>query len=114
MRYLVLFTLLISNLSISQNRYPQDYFREPLDVPIILAGTFAELRSNHFHSGIDIKTQKREGLNVYTSAPGYVRSQQSLEFTPIQQTPFRMLIILTNRQNYDLYRKQMAITKSKK
>jgi len=72
MRYLVLFTLLISNLSISQNRYPQDYFREPLDVPIILAGTFAELRSNHFHSGIDIKTQKREGLNVYTSAPGYV------------------------------------------
>jgi len=72
MRYLVLFTLLISNLSIGQNRYPQDYFRNPLDVPLVLAGTFAELRSNHFHSGMDIKTQKREGLNVYTSAPGYV------------------------------------------
>jgi hypothetical protein len=43
-----------------------------LDIPLILAGSFAELRSNHFHSGLDFKTQQREGLNVYSSAQGYV------------------------------------------
>ncbi|CDF79055.1 peptidase, M23 family [Formosa agariphila KMM 3901] len=56
----------------SQNPYPQDYFGNPLDIPIVLAGTFAELRFNHFHSGMDIKTQHREGLNVLASADGFV------------------------------------------
>ncbi|MCK0157220.1 M23 family metallopeptidase [Cellulophaga sp. F20128] len=48
-----------------QEKYPQNTFQSPLDIPLILAGTFGELRSNHFHSGIDIKTQQREGLSVY-------------------------------------------------
>ncbi|QDO95085.1 M23 family metallopeptidase [Formosa sediminum] len=56
----------------SQNPYPQDYFSNPLEIPIVLAGTFAELRSNHFHSGMDIKTQQREGLNVLAAADGFV------------------------------------------
>lgn len=56
----------------SQNNYPQDYFGSPLEVPLILSGTFAELRSNHFHSGLDIKTQQRVGLKVNASADGYV------------------------------------------
>ncbi len=56
----------------AQENYPLDYFRSPLDIPIILAGTFGELRSNHFHSGIDIKTQQREGLKAYAVAEGTV------------------------------------------
>ena len=32
-------------------------FRRPLDIPVLLSGTFAELRSGHFHSGIDYRTQ---------------------------------------------------------
>uniref|UniRef100_UPI0039BEB337 M23 family metallopeptidase n=1 Tax=Formosa sp. 3Alg 14/1 TaxID=3382190 RepID=UPI0039BEB337 len=56
----------------SQNPYPQDYFANPLEIPIVLAGTFAELRSNHFHSGMDIKTQQRQGLKVLASADGFV------------------------------------------
>jgi len=73
MRYTlkILFLFLI-HFSIAQTPYPQDYFRSPLDVTLILSGTFAELRSNHFHSGLDIKTQQREGLNVYAAAEGYV------------------------------------------
>jgi hypothetical protein len=73
MRYTlkILFLFLIQ-FSIAQTPYPQDYFRSPLDVTLILSGTFAELRSNHFHSGLDIKTQQREGLNVYAAAEGYV------------------------------------------
>jgi hypothetical protein len=47
-------------------------FRPPLDIPLVLAGTFGELRSDHFHSGIDIKTQQREGLPVYAIAEGTV------------------------------------------
>ncbi|MEY8847747.1 M23 family metallopeptidase [Psychroserpens sp. XS_ASV72] len=71
MRYfLALF--LLSLFGYAQNPYPQDYFRSPLDINLILSGTFAELRSNHFHSGLDIKTQQRTGLNVYAAAEGYV------------------------------------------
>lgn len=56
----------------SQNKYPTDYFSNPLGIPLILSGTFGELRSNHFHAGLDIKTQGREGLNILASADGYV------------------------------------------
>lgn len=55
-----------------QKDYPKNYFRNPLDIPIVLAGTFGELRNNHFHAGMDIKTKQREGLKVYASADGYV------------------------------------------
>ncbi|CAL66848.1 M23 family metallopeptidase [Christiangramia forsetii] len=67
----LLFLVLFSTLQ-AQNNLPQDYFQNPLDIPIVLAGTFGELRSNHFHSGLDIKTQQREGLEVRASAAGYV------------------------------------------
>ena len=72
MRLIIILFLLISTFSVAQNNYPQDYFRSPLDITLILSGTFAELRSNHFHSGLDIKTQQRVGLNVYASAGGFV------------------------------------------
>ena len=68
--FLLLFFLV--QTSIAQNPYPQDYFNSPLDINLVLSGTFAELRSNHFHSGLDIKTQHREGLNIYAAAKGYV------------------------------------------
>jgi len=43
-----------------------------LKIPIALSGTFGELRSNHFHSGLDIKTQGKKGLKVFTAAKGSV------------------------------------------
>lgn len=52
--------------------FPQGEFRNPLAIPIRLAGGFGELRPNHFHTGIDIKTEGRENLPVYASADGYV------------------------------------------
>jgi len=64
--------LLFTFLSFSQEKYPKNYFRNPLDIPIFLSGSFGELRSNHFHAGIDIKTQGKEGLNVFAVADGYV------------------------------------------
>ncbi len=56
----------------AQDRYPLDYFSDPLETEKILNGNFGESRSAHFHSGIDFKTQFKEGLNVYSSAEGYI------------------------------------------
>ncbi len=44
----------------------------PLDIPFSLSGTFGEPRSTHFHLGIDIKTQGKEGWEVRSVAPGYI------------------------------------------
>jgi len=68
----ILLLFLITFTSYSQSEYPQDYFRSPLDITLVLSGTFGELRSSHFHSGLDIKTQRKQGLKVYGSAEGYV------------------------------------------
>lgn len=56
----------------AQNEYPKDYFKSPLDIRLNLAGSFGELRSNHFHTGLDFKTNQKEGLNVYAAADGYI------------------------------------------
>lgn len=56
----------------AQDNIPTDYFKDPLDIPIILAGDFGELRGGHFHSGLDIKTQHRQGLSVHASGSGSV------------------------------------------
>ncbi|AYB33881.1 M23 family metallopeptidase [Chryseolinea soli] len=40
--------------------------------PGSLAGTMGELRSTHFHSGIDIRTDNRIGLPVRASKSGYI------------------------------------------
>ena len=64
--------LLPGNLPVGADKYPQHYFRSPVDIPISLAGSFGELRKNHFHSGIDIRTGGKTGLPVYAVADGYV------------------------------------------
>lgn len=72
MKFILPLFFVFSSFLSAQNNYPQDYFNNPLEIPIILAGTFAELRSNHFHSGMDIKTQQRIGLKVNASASGFI------------------------------------------
>jgi len=56
----------------SQMKSPPDGFRSPVDFPILLSGSFSEIRSNHFHSGIDIRTGGQTGKPIYASADGYV------------------------------------------
>ncbi|MDN3586801.1 M23 family metallopeptidase [Pedobacter aquatilis] len=76
---LLLLSFLISTQTLfaqqifSSNKYPLTYFRQPLDItPPALAGSFGEIRGNHFHSGIDFRTNQREGYPVYAVADGYV------------------------------------------
>ena len=67
-----LLTLFFCQFVFAQTQYPKDYFRAPFDIPMQLSGNFGELRPNHFHAGFDLKTNQREGLNVYAVADGYV------------------------------------------
>ncbi|RFZ85872.1 M23 family peptidase [Mucilaginibacter terrenus] len=69
--------LLFANYSSAQDiiqskKYPQNYFRYPLDLPPTTAGSFGELRPAHFHSGLDFKTMQRTGYPVHAVADGYV------------------------------------------
>ena len=72
MKKLIFLVLFISININSQINYPKDYFSNPLNIEIILNGNFGESRPSHFHSGIDFKTQFKEGLDVFSSAEGYV------------------------------------------
>ncbi len=94
MRALLLFCLIISQFTTAQLKYPSDHFIPPLDIPIILAGTFGELRSNHFHSGVDIKTQQREGLPVYAIGDGYISRIK------IQHYGFGKALYITHTNGY--------------
>ena len=45
----------------------------PLDIPLLLSGNFGELRGSHFHAGLDIKTQGRQGFPVKSILAGSIR-----------------------------------------
>ncbi|WP_300726026.1 M23 family metallopeptidase [uncultured Bacteroides sp.] len=47
-------------------------FRSPFDFPLMLSANFGELRPNHFHNGLDIKTQGVVGKPIHCVADGYV------------------------------------------
>ena len=52
--------------------YPSQDFRYPLGIPMRLNANFGEMRSNHFHMGLDLYTEQKENLSVYTAAEGWV------------------------------------------
>ncbi|MEO0338455.1 MAG: M23 family metallopeptidase [Bacteroidota bacterium] len=67
---ILLLTILLAPNLHAQTSYPQDYFRAPVEGEVKLSGTFGELRSNHFHSGIDVKGFR--GRKIVAVADGYV------------------------------------------
>ena len=52
----------------------EDFYMFPIrpNQPNTLAGNMGELRSSHFHAGLDIRTGGRVGLPVYAAADGYI------------------------------------------
>ncbi len=70
-KFLILFILfLISFNSLCQTNSLNS--SPPLNIPLIISGTFGELRANHFHAGLDIKTNGKEGYQVKSFNVGYV------------------------------------------
>ena len=55
-----------SNIELNLNQHP------PLKIPLRYSGTYGELRPNHFHAGVDLKTQGREGFPVYAVEDGFL------------------------------------------
>lgn len=64
--------ILFSILNFGILKAQEVLFTAPLEIPMYLAGNFGELRSNHFHAGLDIKTRGVEGQKVLAVADGYV------------------------------------------
>ncbi|MCY7352273.1 MAG: peptidoglycan DD-metalloendopeptidase family protein [Cytophagaceae bacterium] len=73
-RFIPLFPVFFASFIQAQTPPPPNYFQFPIlpGQQNLLSGSFAELRPDHFHAGIDIKTQYREGLAVHSAAAGYV------------------------------------------
>ncbi len=56
----------------SKKNYPQNYFQWPVGAAIGLAANFGELRRNHWHMGLDCRTDQMENRPIYAAADGYV------------------------------------------
>jgi murein DD-endopeptidase MepM/ murein hydrolase activator NlpD len=70
--YLILFFLCLFSF-IKADNLPKDYFNWPVKHTIRLSGTFGELRSNHFHGGLDIKSEYgATGDKLYSAGAGYI------------------------------------------
>ncbi|WP_276089993.1 M23 family metallopeptidase [Pedobacter sp. JY14-1] len=79
----------------SGNKYPLTDFRRPLDItPPALAGSFGELRANHFHSGIDFRTNQRQGYPVYAIADGYISRLR------VQNSGFGLALYINHPNGY--------------
>ncbi len=70
---LLLIACLLPSLPLPAEKYPAGTFTSPVNRQIRLSGTFGELRTNHFHAGLDIKSARGMiGDTVYAAAAGYV------------------------------------------
>lgn len=74
---IILVTVLIANMITVRGSYCQESpgkpdFQAPLNIGLFLSGNFGEVRSNHFHSGLDFKTEGKIGQPVMATAEGFV------------------------------------------
>lgn len=73
MRRLLISALLLCSAPVSaQHLAPEDYIFPLRDVAGLYSANFGEMRPNHFHSGIDIKTDGVTGKPVLATADGYI------------------------------------------
>ncbi len=100
LRFVLFFLIVLINKAeaqkiFSKNTYPLTDFRSPLAiVPPALAGSFGELRSNHFHSGVDFRTNQRSGYPIYAVADGYIARLR------VQNSGFGLAIYINHPNGY--------------
>lgn len=75
-RYFLFICFCLATCSLSAqktlNRYPQNYFRWPLNLKPEIVANMGELRNNHWHMGLDIRTDQKVNQLVYAAAEGYI------------------------------------------
>lgn len=76
------------------NKYPQGYFGNPLRIPMSLSANYGELRTNHWHMGLDLRTDQKENYPVLASADGYVAH------IGIRPSSFGKFIIINHANGY--------------
>lgn len=76
MNYLVFYLLSIFQLAhqpqVDTFVIPQNYFINPVDVPMTIVGNFGEPRKSHFHMGLDFRTNAEENHKIFAAADGYI------------------------------------------
>ena len=69
--HIYILSLLVGSTTLkAQTTVPE--FGVPFDFPLLLSGNFGELRTNHFHGGLDFKTQGKVGKPLLAIADGYI------------------------------------------
>lgn len=70
--FFLLSSLAVPQASCGQSPDPADYIFPVRNVQGLYSANFGEMRPNHFHSGVDIKTDGVEGKPLVAVADGYV------------------------------------------
>ncbi len=52
--------------------YAQDTLHSPLPIPLKFSGNFGEIRTGHFHTGLDVRTEGRSGIPVLAAHDGTI------------------------------------------
>lgn len=68
----ILFPFVLQAQLFPPKNYPQGYFAWPVKAKIGIAANFGELRPNHYHMGLDVKTDQKQNVPVIASADGYI------------------------------------------
>ncbi len=53
-------------------KYPTNYFAWPVKATVGIAANFGELRPNHYHMGLDCRTDRKQNMPVLAAAEGYI------------------------------------------
>ncbi len=71
-RFVAIVCLILLSTQLFSQASRNSGFSKPMNLPFNLAGSFGEPRKDHFHSGIDIKTNGIEGEPVFAIGDGYI------------------------------------------
>lgn len=55
-----------------KQQYAQNYFKWPVNANIAIVANFGELRPNHYHMGLDCRTDQQVNKDVLAAADGYI------------------------------------------
>lgn len=69
---LLLFYSYTQGQDFPKKNYPKGYFIYPVDARIGIAANFGELRPNHYHMGLDCRTNQVQNRPVKAAADGYI------------------------------------------
>ncbi|HET9430542.1 MAG TPA: M23 family metallopeptidase, partial [Chitinophagaceae bacterium] len=89
----VLISLIFPLIAFSQstrNQIVKGYFRNPVGLPMEIVANMGELRPNHWHMGLDIRTNQKVNQAVYAAAEGYIA------FVGIRPLSFGRFIIINH------------------